>query len=364
MAKDTDVFDEFDETEFLFVDNDEITTEIATKPIPTKTLKLEEDEENSSSAKTTSNSKVTKEKQQFKYKKFETLESEGTKPNKIAGISSAKDIEKIRARKTKRDKELKQQSASFDIKSVLEIGCFSEVLLFGNLDCYRDNATTGLVLDGNSLSQAMHKLVSGICRLRISVEGVVKNDDGISRGFANRINLKGHTRRDSRLDGFIGIDDIRKEETSTKYYEIAYADCDVMYNTDDNIKEMEELIYNHTKDIEEQILDLHAIEYLRKYKENYMNVCSVSIARLYVNPTFRHLGLSKWLLKNLPILCQTVVNKPVADMFLIPGDFSSEAKNRNITKQAYTNWLKGYYERNNFKLDKNGIYRRGILSID
>lgn len=131
--------------------------------------------------------------------------------------------------------------------------------------------------------------------------------------------------------------------------------------------DMRDSISRYTVDTEEMLLDLAAIDLVENYRSHAINACCLAIARLYVHPAFRSLGLSAWLLQSLPVLGQTVVNMPVGDMLLIPGDFSNEAKRRHQTRKEYLDWLRTYYEKSGFKPEENlsvkGVYRNQRITL-
>ena len=257
---------------------------------------------------------------------------------------------------------------TFDIARVKSIGVFNDVVLFGSLDCYRDDSRAGLVLDGQALRTQNRRFVSGLCRLTITIEGVVY-DGRMSQGMLQREKLKLHSRprRDERLRGFVGYEKQLKEIEDTLYSQIAFADCDVIFNSGTSLEDMRDSIARYTIDTEEMLLDLAAVDLVEGYHSYNINACCLAISRLYIHPAFRSLGLSAWLLRNLPVLGQTVLNMPVGDMLLIPGDFSNEAKRRHQTRQEYITWLRKYYEKNGFLpedgLTVKGVYRNKRLSL-
>lgn len=257
---------------------------------------------------------------------------------------------------------------TFDIGKVKTIGVFNDVVLFGSLDCYREDSRAGLVLDGQSLKTQNKRFVSGLCRLMITVEGVVY-DGRMSQGMLQRekLQLRSRQRKDDRLRGFVGYEKQQKEIEDTLYSQIAFVDCDVIFNTGVGMDDMRDSIARYTMDTEEMLLDLAAVDLVEGYNSYGINACCLAIARLYIHPAFRSLGLSAWLLRNLPILGQTVVNKPVGDMLLIPGDFSNEAKRRHQTRQEYLDWLCQYYKKNDFypedDLSIKGVYRNKRLNL-
>lgn len=261
-----------------------------------------------------------------------------------------------------------KRGETFDIAKVKTIGVFNDVVLFGSLDCYREDSRAGLVLDGQSLRTQNKKFVSGLCRLTITVEGVVY-DGKMSQGMLQRqkLQLRSRPRRDERLRGFVGYEKQQQEIEDTLYSQIAFVDCDVIFSTGVNLDDMRDSIARFTVDPEEMLLDLAAVDLVEKYASVSLNACCLAIARLYIHPAFRSLGLSAWLLKQLPVLGQTVVNKPVGDMLLIPGDFSNEAKRRHQTRQEYLEWLRKYYEKNEFYPEENllvkGVYRNTKIKV-
>lgn len=257
---------------------------------------------------------------------------------------------------------------TFDIGRVKAIGVFNDVFLFGQLDCYREDSRTGLILDGKPLRTQNKRFVSGLCRLIITVEGAVY-DGELSQGMMQRqrLHLQQRKRCDDRLYNFIGYSNQMEKVNNTLYSQIAFIDCDVIFNTGVPMDEVRESITRYTIDTEGMLLNLSAVDLVERYKSFAVNACCISIARLYVHPAFRSLGLSAWMLKNLPILGQTVVNMPVGDMLLVPGDFSNEAARRKQPRSEYIEWLRGYYVRNGFKpeqsLTAKGIYRNQRLTL-
>lgn len=257
---------------------------------------------------------------------------------------------------------------TFDIAKVKSIGVFNDVVLFGSLDCYREDSRAGLVLDGQSLRTQNKRFVSGLCRLTITVEGVVY-DGRMSQGMLQRekLKLKSRPRHEERLRGFVGYEKQLKEIEDTLYSQIAFVDCDVIFSTGASLEDMRDSIARYTIDTEEMLLDLAAVDLVEGYNSYRINACCLAISRLYIHPAFRSLGLSAWLLRNLPVLGQTVVNMPVGDMLLIPGDFSNEAKRRHQTRQEYLEWLREYYKKNGFlpedSLTVKGIYRNKRLNV-
>ena len=261
-----------------------------------------------------------------------------------------------------------ERGETFDIAKVKTIGVFNDVVLFGSMDCYRVDSRAGLVLDGQALHTEGRKFVSGLCRLTITVEGVVY--DGVaSPGALQRKHLKltSRQRLDNRLRGFVGYEKAQEEIENTLYTQIAFADCDVIFNNGVQFSEMRESISRYTVDAEEMLLDLAAVDLVERYSANAIRACCLAISRLYVHPAFRSLGLSSWLLRNLPVLGQTVVNMTVGDMLLIPGDFSNEAKRRHQPKTEYLMWLGQYYEKNGFypatDLSIKNVYRNKRLML-
>lgn len=261
-----------------------------------------------------------------------------------------------------------EKGDTFDISRVKTIGVFEDVVLFGSLDCYREDSRTGLLLDGRSLQGDSNKYVSGLCRLTITVEGAVYQGR-MSRGMLQRekLQLRSRPRRDHRLSSFVGYEKQMREIEDTLYSQIAFVDCDIIFNTGVSMEVMRDSIARYTVDTEEMLLDLAAVDLVDAYKQRGLQACCMAISRLYVHPAFRGLGLSGWLLKNLPTLGQSVINKPVVDMLLIPGDFSGEAGRRQITRSEYLNWLREYYKKNGFYpeegLSIKGIFRQKRLAL-
>jgi GNAT superfamily N-acetyltransferase len=283
-----------------------------------------------------------------------------------ASVEIALSEQPMRAKKGVGNKAVRGET--FDIARVKNIGVFNDVVLFGQLDCYREDSRAGLVLDGQSLRTRNKKFVSGLCRLTITVEGVVY-DGRMSQGMLQRerLGLRSRTRQEDRLRGFVGYEKQLKEIENTLYSQIAFVDCDVIFSTGTSLDEMRDSIEKYTIDTEEMLLDLAAVDLVETYKSTRINACCLAISRLYIHPAFRKLGLSSWLLRNLPVLGQTVVNMPVGDMLLIPGDFSNESRRQHKTKREYVEWLKEYYEKNGFLLENDltikGIYRNNRISV-